>query len=172
MTYNWDYERYQHFLVENADDKDTLARLLGTQKLYFHTSLSNSPKQFLQNAQAAHEAASDPVVRYFDGSTLVVETTTSAPGYLAWMDNWDEGWSAKLDEAPARVELLLGSFKTVHLAKPGKHTVSFRYRPAISIGAYLACALGILLIGVLPLWKRRPRIKPPSIPLSTSPEPA
>jgi hypothetical protein len=152
---DWDYDSYTKFLAEHAGDKASLARLLGTQKLFVHTKLAESPAQFLRDARARKESTNPPTVSYFNGSDLILQVATSAPGYLAWMDNWDEGWSAKLDGAPAQIERLMGTFKTVKVPSPGRHTVSFRYRPRVSLSSYLACALGILLLGALPFWERR-----------------
>ncbi len=159
-VYNWDYDTYTQFLAEHGGDKASLARLLGVQKLFVHSALAKSPAQFLRDAEARREFATPPIVKQWNGSDLVVSTATSAPGYLAWMDNWDEGWSATLDGAPAPIERLMGTFKTVKLASPGQHTLSFRYRPRIAGSSYLACVLGVLLLVALPFWERRRRLPP------------
>lgn len=143
---NWDYAAYTGFLRQGAGDPGSLNALLGKQKLFFHTTLAPDPKAFLADATAAHDATSGLGVTRFDGSELVVETTIREPGYVAWIDNWDEGWSAHVDGAPAPIERLLGTFKSVRLATPGRHTVSFRYRPVVSGGAWAGFALGLALL--------------------------
>jgi hypothetical protein len=154
---NWNYQRYADFLHKWGSDSATLDRLLGPKKLFFHTELARSPKSFLTNVRAAGDAADAAVIKEFDGSELLVEITNREPGYLGWIDNWDDGWTAQVDAAPARIELLLGTFKSVRLAKPGKHLVRFRYRPVISPLAYVGLATGIGGLVFLPLWARRRR---------------
>jgi hypothetical protein len=154
---NWDYQSYASFLHKWGSDATTVDRLIGKQKLFFHTELSSAPKAFLANARRADAAA--PVIKQFDGSELLVEITTREPGYLAWIDNWDDGWRAQVDGASAPIEKLLGTFKTVRLARPGKYVVRFRYRPVISPVAYVGLLLGLSGLVFLPLWARRQRRK-------------
>jgi hypothetical protein len=154
---NWEYQRYTRFIRRWGAEASTLNHLLGKQKLFFHTELTEDPKAFLANARAARDSASTHVSS-FDGSELVVETSAEKPGYLAWIDNWDDGWSARVDGAPVKVEQLLGTFKSVRLATAGKHSVQFRYRPVISPLAY--AGFGLLALVGLPFAGRLRRKAP------------
>lgn len=160
---NWYYERYVRFLGKWGSDGARLEQMLGARKLFFHTTLPNSPKEFLADSRAADASASTPIIKYFNGSELVLEVTTQAPGYLAWMDNWERGWSAELDGQRVPVLELLETFKTVRLATPGKHVLRFRYLPPISPLAFVGLALGLGAAGSLPVWQRRRRkLAPPA----------
>lgn len=152
---NWYYERYVDFLHKWGGEQATLNKLLGKQKLFFYTSGHDTPQGLLKDTTSSSELASKPVIKFFNGSELVLEIQTQAPGYLAWMDNWEKGWSARLDGKPVTIEQLLGTFKTVRLAQPGKHELQFRYRPPISSTAFAGCAIGLLGAGLLPWWRRR-----------------
>lgn len=152
---NWNYQSYTDFLRKHAGDASTMNHLLGKQKLFFHTKLTSDPKAFLADARGAADAAEKPQVTYFDGSELELAIQVNHPGYLAWIDNWDAGWSARVDGAPVKVEQLLGTFKSVKLDKPGKHTVRYRYRPVISVLAYLVCLLGLASWAALTWYARR-----------------
>jgi hypothetical protein len=152
---NWNYQSFTDFVRKHAAEPSTMNQLLGKQKLFFHRTLTSDPHAFLADANSAAEAADKPQVTYFDGSDLEVSINLKQPGYLAWIDNWDAGWSARVDGAPVKVEPLLGTFKSVKLDKPGKHTVHYRYRPVISGVAYLACLLGLTGWAALTWYSRR-----------------
>jgi uncharacterized membrane protein YfhO len=49
---------------------------------------------------------------------------------LSFIDNWEQGWKCFVDDKPAEIELLFGTFKSVHLAA-GRHIVRFYYQPAL-----------------------------------------
>lgn len=152
---NWNYQSYTDFVHKHAADPTAMNQLLGKQKLFFHTKLTGNLRAFLADANSAAEAADKPQVTYFDGSDLEVSIDVKQPGYLAWIDNWDAGWSARVDDAPTKVEQVLGTFKSVKLDKPGKHTVHYRYRPLISGVAYLVCLLGLMGWAAFTWYSRR-----------------
>jgi hypothetical protein len=154
---NWDYQSYATFLSESAADPASRDELLGKNKLYFHEKLPANAKGLLADAHAIPDGPSALAVKSFDGNELQLAVTTSRPGYVSWIDNWDQGWKATVDGNPAPVEKLLGTFKTVSVPTPGKHTVTFRYRPVISGVARVGCALGLVLLFlpiVVPLRRR------------------
>jgi len=146
VTPNFDYESYAQFLKREAGDPAQLDRLLGKQKLFFHTEQHESVATFLKDVDAHAKSAAAPVVKSFDGSTLTLQIDTTAPGYLTWIDNWDLGWKARVDGAPVPVEKIMGTFKAVRLAKPGSHVVRFAYRPIVKVTSWIAFALGLLLL--------------------------
>ncbi|RYZ02308.1 MAG: hypothetical protein EOO73_32385 [Myxococcales bacterium] len=160
---NWYFDRYVQFLRKWGSEGHTLNRLLGTRKLFFHTEQSSTPQDFLANVRSAEASADAAVVQKFDGNELLLEVSTRAPGHLAWIDNWDPGWSAEVDGRPTGISLLLGSFKTVALPTAGKHVVRFHYRPVISRVAFVGLLLGVGGL-LLPLWlaRRQRRAAEPS----------
>ena len=92
--------------------------------------------------------ASEPV-KSFDGSTLTLQIDTTTPGYITWIDNWDAGWKARVDGAAVPVEKIMGTFKTVRIAKPGSHVITFAYRPIVKITSRTASA-AVIIEGVTP----------------------
>jgi hypothetical protein len=155
---NFDYASYTRFHKQWAQRPDLMNRLLGKQKLFFHTRPApDDPAGFLQDVDASRSAAGEPAIRFFDGSDLRLEIATSRPGYLAWTDNWDPGWSAEVDGARTPVLRLLGTFKTVPLERPGPHRVRLVYRPVISPAAYAAMGLGVLGLILPPVFLGRLR---------------
>jgi hypothetical protein len=147
---NWDYASYASFVAQWAGDADSLAALLGKRKLFFHERLAADPKALLADIHAMDDGKTSLSVTRFDGNELQLAAMTSRPGHLAWIDNWDEGWTATVDGAPANVERLLGTFKTVAIPTAGKHAVVFRYRPLVGRAAYAGAGLGLVLL-LLPL---------------------
>jgi hypothetical protein len=62
----------------------------------------------------------------YNGLNVVV--TTVRPSYLLWRDAMFPFWTARVNGAPAAIELSHGHFKAVKLP-PGECTVQFRFRP-------------------------------------------
>jgi uncharacterized membrane protein YfhO len=58
------------------------------------------------------------------------EIEAPTAGYLSFIDNWAPGWKARVDDKPANIELLFGTFKSVRLTQ-GKHKVRFYFEPGI-----------------------------------------
>jgi hypothetical protein len=153
-TPNMHYASYTAFFRKMAPQPDSLNRVMGKQKLFLHASLHADPSEFLQDA-AGHPYAFS--VEYFDGNELRVAVETTGPEYLTWIDNWDPGWSARVDGLPVSIEQSMGTFKAVRLASPGNHRVRFVYRPSIGALAYVAMTVGALSLGLMLLWHHRRR---------------
>jgi hypothetical protein len=93
----------------------------------------------------------DPITWLEDGPTRVtLAVNAPAPSALVLADQFYPGWRATVDGAPAPVERANGIFRRVHVP-PGRHTVTFAYRPAaFRIGLYLmllAAAVGGFRLG-------------------------
>ncbi len=74
---------------------------------------------------------------------VVIETDSPGSAYLFLADTFDPGWSVTVDGHPETIRPAYAAFRAVALG-PGRHTVSFSYRPA---GFLLG--LAITLIGVV-----------------------
>jgi len=73
-----------------------------------------------------------------------------APGYLVLSDNFASGWQAKLDGEPAGIQRANATFRAVAVP-PGKHTVSFEYRPTLFyVGAGIS-AIAVLVLLSIPI---------------------
>jgi hypothetical protein len=96
--------------------------------------------------------ASRAQVRRAEGGRL--ELQAEGPGLLVVAESWDPGWSAQVDEVPARILRLNGDQMGL-LLSPGFHHVALAYRvPGLRLGVALA-AVGALAIGALALQGRR-----------------
>jgi hypothetical protein len=84
-----------------------------------------------------------------------VEVETDAPGrrLLVLTDTWFPGWKAMLDGNDVRILRANVAFRAVAVP-PGRHVVTFEYRPAsVRAGAWISCVaaaiVGLLLVSGL-----------------------
>lgn len=128
---NWYFNRYISFLNNTKDEPEARHVLLGMKdgrKVFFSQSIDYpTVKDFLDDA--AHCPKSGQLLSY-TGDKLQWEMNAPIEGYLSFIDNWDPYWRVFVDEKPAEMELLFGTFKSVKLM-PGLHRVRFEYQPAI-----------------------------------------
>jgi hypothetical protein len=84
-------------------------------------------------------------------NAVVVEAWLDGHGVLVLLDAFTPGWLAEVDGRPAEVLRANGLFRGVRLG-PGRHRVTFSYRPwavkagAAASGLGLACAAGLALL--------------------------
>jgi hypothetical protein len=126
----WHYDRYKDFRA-GLSDKAAEAKLLGMtdgQKLYFTKNASPASLQaFL--SEAASFVGKIKVLDY-NGDLLLVQIDTPQAGYLHFIDNWAEGWQARLDGRPVEIERLFGVFKSAPVPA-GEHILEMMYCPAL-----------------------------------------
>jgi hypothetical protein len=154
-TPDFDFESYWKF-HEHTKPED-LHRLMGKQKLFFGESIHDDAPDFLADVDAHAKKSDPPTIEYFDGSELRFRVKTTEPGFLTWIDNFDAGWSARVDGSRVPIQRSMTTFKAVRLPAAGDHTVRFVYRPVISTVAYVLMGFGLLAPGALALWERRHR---------------
>jgi hypothetical protein len=83
-----------------------------------------------------------------------LDVRAQGPGVLVLADSWDPGWSARVDERPARV-LRVNHAELAVAVPAGTHRVLLRYRPR-ALGAGLAlCALGAAVLAAAAARGRR-----------------
>ncbi|MGA2070372.1 MAG: hypothetical protein ABSG97_03410 [Sedimentisphaerales bacterium] len=128
---NWYYDRYVQFLKRTEGEIRARQQLLGVldgRRIYFSEAIDYGTVQlYLQDAWRYKDTGR--LVSY-TGEELKWEIDVATTGYLSFIDNWDYGWKAWVDEEPAEIELLFGTFKSVRLT-PGKHKVRFSYQPEL-----------------------------------------
>jgi hypothetical protein len=128
---NWYYDRYVQFLKKTEGEAEARRQLLGVRdgkRIYFSESINyNAVLPYLQDAQRYKNVGH--LISY-TGEELNWEIDATQAGYLSFIDNWDYGWKAWVDEKPAEIELLFGTFKSVRLEQ-GKHKVRFCYQPGL-----------------------------------------
>ncbi len=129
---DWYYARYVNFYNDHLFEARFRDRLLaqgqGTQKLYFSTRIDyQTAEDFL--ADSDQFSGSYEVMKY-DGETLIVAIDTNQPGYLSFIDNWDPYWTVSINGKPEKLEILLGTFKSVQFST-GKSIIEFSYKPEL-----------------------------------------
>jgi hypothetical protein len=126
---NWYFNRYTNFLRKTEDEIEARRVLLGVtdgRKVFFSESIEHPTIQsFLNDANRYTPAGS--LISY-TGDELRWKFNAPVPGYLSFIDNWDHNWHVCVDNKPADMELLFGTFKSVRLPQ-GLHHVKFYYRP-------------------------------------------
>lgn len=126
---DWYYKSYTDFLKFYGSDTISMNKLLGIstpKKLYFSSSINHTDiKSFLSDSDTS--SAEITLINY-DGNTLEVTVSTSADGYLNFIDNWDEKWKATVNTNPVPVEKLFGTFKSVRITK-GNNNLKFMFNP-------------------------------------------
>jgi hypothetical protein len=77
-------------------------------------------------------------------------------GHLVLLDSYSADWQVVVDGQPAEMTRANGLFRGVHLA-PGRHEVTFVYRPrAFRLGAATSAAGLLIAFGLLAVPRRRP----------------
>jgi uncharacterized membrane protein YfhO len=129
---NWYFNSYHQFLKNTGNEPEARKILLGVTdgtRIFFSESIQYpTVTSFLQDA-ARYASAAGRLVSY-NGDELDWEIEAPTAGYLSFIDNWAPGWKAWVDEQPTQIEILFGTFKSVHLT-PGRHKVRFRYQPGL-----------------------------------------
>ena len=128
---NWYFGRYVSFLNRTTSEEPARRFLLGVldgQKIFFSESIEYpTVESFLQDALRYRQAGR--LISY-NGDELQWEIDAPRAGYFSFIDNWDYGWKAWVDEQPVKIELLFGTFKSVRLEQ-GKHKIRFSYQPGL-----------------------------------------
>ncbi len=110
------------------------------------------------------DAKAAPVAwRKDEPEDVELETNTPAPGYLVLSDNYTPDWEATLDGRGVPLLRANVVYRAVALP-PGKHVVSFVYRPRLFyVGAIISvtCTLALLMLALIPLLTRRPPARQP-----------
>jgi hypothetical protein len=129
---NWYFDRYVKFLKRTENEIDARRILLGVQgsnRIFFSESVQHPDiTSFLKDAGRFVSKTGQLV--FYDGDELKWEIDAPVSGYLSFIDNWEQSWKCFVDDKPVEIELLFGTFKSVHLAA-GRHNVRFCYRPAL-----------------------------------------
>jgi hypothetical protein len=130
---DWYFARYKDFFTGHSFELESRSKLLGITGLdrLFLTSTLDYEKisDFLQDSK---EFSGEISVQKYTGDVIVVDVESPRDGYLSFIDNWDPDWKASINDHPARIDLLFGTFKSVKVPK-GKSIVKFEYQPSFNI---------------------------------------
>ena len=109
-------------------NRNILLGIKGGQHIFLSKSIHhNSIFSFLKDSSFFNQTGQ--LISY-NGDQLVWELDMPIDGYFSFIDNWDPYWKAYVDNKEVPIELLFGTFKSVHLTQ-GKHQVIFRYEPTL-----------------------------------------
>ena len=126
---NWYFKRYVDFLTranEEPAEKKYLLGMVDGRKVFFSERIDHSSiRAFLDDARRF--AGVEHIAKY-TGDRLVVRVIAPGEGFVSFIDNWDPDWEATVNGAPAQIERLFGTFKSVRV-RGGTQTVRFTYRP-------------------------------------------
>lgn len=100
------------------------------ERFFFSRALTQpDPASFIADVDTlAASARPSGELLHFDGDRIRLRVTLPEPAWLTYVDNWAPGWRASIDSAPAQLERLFGTFKSVRVPA-GTHDVRFEYRP-------------------------------------------
>ena len=126
---NWYFDRYVKFRNKyRSTEEEAYKKLMGVidgKKIYFSKKIDYSTiKEFLDDSKNVNYKVN---VLYYDGDVLKLELFCEAPGYLSFIDNWDNSWKAYVNNVEKQIELLFGTFKSVYISEP-KNIVVFEYK--------------------------------------------
>lgn len=88
---------------------------------------------------------------------LLLQVRSTGPGHLLVTNNWDKGWSARVDGSPAPVLRANLAFQAVPIPGAGEHRVELTYRASLVPWLHLASLAGLLLLAGLALSPRLAR---------------
>jgi hypothetical protein len=95
------------------------------------------------------------VARSSRPDSVFLECTAEATSYAVLLDTWASGWSATVDNKPARIELADGMVRAVRI-EAGSHQIEFTYRPpGLFAGAMITLFSWLGWFGTLVFARRR-----------------
>ncbi len=101
-------------------------------------------------------AAGRAEITDYEDERVVVSATADRPSLLVLTDSWAPGWKAKVDGEDADVQRVDYLIRGVAVP-PGKHTVEFRYEPAVWTWGWVISLVTLLGLAAAALvgWRRR-----------------
>ena len=132
------FQRYSGKKNDNISDSDLkLVKLFygatnDAKKIFLSSSLDHeSIVSFVNDSntfEKSNEFTITILIDEYDGNTLKLEVESKEDGWLSFIDNWDYGWKATINEKKVPIYKLLQSYKSVKIKK-GFSKVKFQYKP-------------------------------------------
>ena len=88
------------------------------------------------------------IIKY-EPNRVVIEATSSRPGFLVLADNYYPGWTAYLDGKKTKLYRANYVLRAVYLDRPGRHLVEFRYIPRSFYLGLLISSITLLALSFL-----------------------
>ncbi|MCP4624058.1 MAG: YfhO family protein [bacterium] len=102
-------------------------------------SLSDNDAALLKSGAGVKNAASEVKIEKIFGNYALFRVSTPKPGLLFYSDNYDSGWTARVDGEKVKVYKADLSFKAA-VVPTGEHLVWFEYKPlSVYIGWLVTC---------------------------------
>jgi uncharacterized membrane protein YfhO len=93
-----------------------------------------------------------------------VEYDARTRGMLTLSDAYADGWRARIDGRDVPVWRVDAAFRGVCLDQPGRHVVTFHYRPPRWTAALMLSGAGALgVAGLVIVGRRRPERRQPAV---------
>lgn len=148
-------ERVQFFPLASAqflDEAQTHQKLRDPHLDLRHTIMLPPAAQVPADAPAAAMPPSQapPAFQYArdDQGQITTSIQAGQPVYALWLDTWDPGWHATLDDAPAPILIADDAFMAVRIPA-GTHTVRRNFSTPGAAAGGLISLLGIVLLTAL-----------------------
>jgi len=132
------FKRYNGLKNNNISDEEI--RLVN----FFYGASSEAKKIFLSSSldhrnivsfiedSISFEKTNDIQIKIiideYDGNNLAIEIVSDKEGWLSYIDNWDYGWIATVNQKKVPIYKLLESYKSIKIKK-GFSKVKFQYKP-------------------------------------------
>jgi hypothetical protein len=132
------FKRYNGLKNNNISDEEI--RLVN----FFYGASSEAKKIFLSSSldhrnivsfiedSISFEKTNDIEIKIiideYDGNNLAIEIVSDKEGWLSYIDNWDYGWIATVNQKKVPIYKLLESYKSIKIKK-GFSKVKFQYKP-------------------------------------------
>jgi hypothetical protein len=107
-----------------------------------------------QKASCAPGRGDTAAIVDYDLHRVDVEATCGARCLLVLTDLWYPGWHVSIDSAPAEMVRVNVLFRGVWL-EPGRHRVSYRYRPGSFFAGLSLTGLAVGATLVVWIWRAR-----------------
>jgi hypothetical protein len=148
-------ERVQFFppsAVQFLDEAQTHEHLRDRKFDLRHTLMLPPAAQSSADARpaATQPSQAPPDFQYArdDQGQITTTVKTDQPVYALWLDTWDPGWHATLDDAPAPVQIADDVFMAVRVPA-GTHTVRLNFSTPGAGAGLLITGAGILLLAAV-----------------------
>lgn len=140
----------KQWLYQTRQNTDAMLRLRLVGKPAWDEFLSQRPYSL---ATRLEPASSSIAATSFSADSISISVSTPQAAYVYYQDNYDKGWSATVDGAPATL-IDAKPFKAVEVAA-GAHTVTMSYLPPWRWALMLVLNVFALGAGACVLWLYR-----------------
>jgi hypothetical protein len=137
------------------DTKAQLARLFEASFDADSTVMLERPAPEAAGLPGAAGVASARITHEEEQEILIEATAGTPSGYLVLLDTFDRDWRVDVDGAPAPLLRANALYRAVHLS-PGRHVVSFSYRPRALYASAAVSGFATLILGMLAVVRLKP----------------